>query len=368
MNRSSDPERIVNLLYKAILGRPAGEEALARHAQRLRDGAPLIRVINLLCRSPEFRARRLARVGKRHVEALGSYDLANDKEIAKYRTADVTQLTDRIRKCSVNRAAFESACQASLQGREPDAYLQNHKERFYEIAGVIQSIVNSRGRDLAVLDFGVSINSSILRAAFPELRIAVADLPVKLAQHRQKFIATYEVDLEDDRLVELDLAARFDVIIFSEVVEHIRVSPVHVIRFLLNQLTSGGSILITTPNLFSRRRLHNVGRRLSPMDPIPINYSHAGDHHFHVRLYSMKELLAAITAAGGDVQAFWYSSCWDNVATSAALPADQLQALCVLAGVKKSSEPEARSAMQAASGINMPEPAGPHNGAKLASP
>jgi 2-polyprenyl-3-methyl-5-hydroxy-6-metoxy-1,4-benzoquinol methylase len=79
---------------------------------------------------------------------------------------------------------------------------------------------------------------------------------------RQRLGRIVSADLEDFATVERELAtARFDVIIFADVLEHL-VWPVRTLRRYLAFLENGGSVLISLPNvaLWSERLAHLAGR------------------------------------------------------------------------------------------------------------
>jgi 2-polyprenyl-3-methyl-5-hydroxy-6-metoxy-1,4-benzoquinol methylase len=212
--------------------------------------------------------------------------------------------------------------------------LQFHAERFHELACAVGNLLQDFIRGARILDFGFSVNSIVLRTLFPDARVAVADRPqVKIRSDR--FDEIHAVDLLDDRLDEIDLERRFDIIVFSEVIEHLQVHPGNVARFLLRHLTDNGCVVLTTPNLFARGKLRLIAQRKSPLAPYPPTYGQADSAHFHVREYGMGELLAMIEAAGGHVSAFFFSACWDRPETRDAIPPHELGNLFVVFQRKK---------------------------------
>jgi hypothetical protein len=51
----------------------------------------------------------------------------------------------------------------------------------------------------------------------------------------------------------------------------------------------------------------------------------------------MKDLLKMTEDAGGGVQAFWFSRCWDDPATTKLVPPDELRNLCLLLGKRRAA-------------------------------
>jgi len=90
------------------------------------------------------------------------------------------------------------------------------------------------------------------------------------------------------------------------------VHPVKIFKFLLKHLNRGGCVILTTPNIFSRGKLDLIRHRRSPLPPYPLEYTQKDAPHFHMREYSMTDMLEMIEAAGGKSRAFFFSPCWDE--------------------------------------------------------
>jgi SAM-dependent methyltransferase len=104
-----------------------------------------------------------------------------------------------------------------------------------------------------------------------------------------------ELDLNDAERPPLE---PHDLVICSEVIEHLQVAAGPVLRYLRDALEDGGRLIVQTPNAASlpnRLRLL-VGR--NPYEPIRAEPRNPG--HFHE--YTVGELRDALTAAGLDVE------------------------------------------------------------------
>jgi SAM-dependent methyltransferase len=100
-----------------------------------------------------------------------------------------------------------------------------------------------------------------------------------------------EFDLEDAARQELwpDFQS-YDVVVCAEVIEHLRTSPVDVLRLLGTALRPGGWLVIQTPNA---ARIRNRVQLLLGRNPFDL-LSEGG----HVREYTLHELLSMAGEAG----------------------------------------------------------------------
>lgn len=120
---------------------------------------------------------------------------------------------------------------------------------------------------------------------------------VELTGSRTK---TYESDLfniETDEFPYPD--ASFDVVIFSELVEHLAINPVWALAEMHRVLRPGGHVILTTPNALSLERLDSVvrGRRPS-VDQYSPAFGYGARHN---REYSALEL-QSLLATGFDIE------------------------------------------------------------------
>jgi SAM-dependent methyltransferase len=330
------PEHIVGVLYRAVLRRPPDEGGLAFYSSLLRAGRSELEVVSQLLNSAEFAANRLVSVSECRPATLDKYDPRADERILQWLTDGVRSMTDHLRRPTWDYDAFHSAALTEIENlseatnddfaKSQQDYLEFHRDRFHELLCVVNNVLELSVGSSVILDFGLSINSFIMRRLFPAVKVAVADRPqvreVQDAKHC--FDAVYTVDLLDDQLDRLDLATRFDLIVFSEVIEHLQVHPSRVIAFLLKHLRDRGHVILTTPNLFSHAKLHQISQRKSPLLPFPADYTQAHAPHFHFREYSMGDMLSMIDAGGGRTTAFFFSGCWDEPAMRAVIPTHEL--------------------------------------------
>ena len=338
MSASSSPavggEQLVDLLYHAVLRRPPDPTGRKFYTGLLDQGRSVIEILQLLTRSAEFEAKVLVPSGNLSFGKLDDYDPARDPALLRYADPAFIDTVRRLRRSSIDPALFERLAQECIDetGGAKVAqvdYLRFHHDRFYEIDCIVGNMLSELGVNCHVLDFGLSINSFMMRRLFPAALLSVADRPA-VRMPIAKFHKTLVVDLLDDRLESLDLGERFDVIVFSEVIEHVLVHPTKVLRFLLRHLTDVGRVIVTTPNLLSRSKLNLISQRRSPLPPYPANYGRAEALHFHIREYCMGELLGMVGEIGGEVEAYFFSGCWDLPAVKATIPPHELGNICIV--------------------------------------
>lgn len=104
-----------------------------------------------------------------------------------------------------------------------------------------------------------------------------------------------ELDLTDagqpERWPQLDA---YDVVVCAEVIEHLAISPAHVLRLLGGALREGGWLIVQTPNA---ARLSNRARLIAGRNPFELlrdDQLNPG----HIREYTVAELLDLAREAG----------------------------------------------------------------------
>lgn len=111
-----------------------------------------------------------------------------------------------------------------------------------------------------------------------------------------------QCDIETEPLPVADEAA--DVVVFTEVFEHLRIDPTFTLRELRRVLDDSGVLLLTTPNLYY---LKNVYDFLRGQGAMPSGYGEwekleTLGHMGHVREYSAAEVREWLTNTGFEVR------------------------------------------------------------------
>jgi SAM-dependent methyltransferase len=171
---------------------------------------------------------------------------------------------------------------------EEDNYFRTHARRYALLLDLVRDL-NPR----KILVVGPSYESGLLREAFPAATVNTLgwyDDRFPLRQGEQHT----DLDLNESEYPQLE---RHDLIVCGEVIEHLHVSPVSVLRFLAELLSPDGRLVLQTPNataLPKRLRLL-IGR--NPYEPIRDAPRNPG--HFHE--YTVPELRGLLEAAGLEV-------------------------------------------------------------------
>ena len=226
----------------------------------------------------------------------------------------------------LDRKTYETAYATLIQRSEAlvvgqDTYLPQHKERFWELFQACGHLLTQRTNP-RLLEFGSSEFSVLYKRFFPNAAVHLSDRPTPPdyigfteALARQKLACDdyFAIDLEqvDSLPTGGPVPGSYDLILLCEVLEHLVVNPVDLLRALLALLKPDGRLYLTTPNLFraENQRKWIVGE--NPQAVYPTRNQNWDRHHHH-REYGAAELLRFIRAAGGRALAFYYSDCWDR--------------------------------------------------------
>jgi SAM-dependent methyltransferase len=172
-----------------------------------------------------------------------------------------------------------------------------------------------------LLEFGPSEFSAMYRRLIPDVELVIVDRPVPQdyigfteARCRTSLgCAAYAaVDLSSPADMDARLGAlgAFDLIVMTEILEHLPVHPVDVLARAVRLLRPEGKLYLTTPNFFAQAHLEQLGRGENPCAVYPAGDGNWDAHH-HYREYDAVELAGFIAEAGARVAAFCVSDCCD---------------------------------------------------------
>ena len=168
-------------------------------------------------------------------------------------------------------------------------YLSAHAPRYAVLLHKVEELAPPSPR---ILDVGAAYEAKLLRSLAAVVdRLGFPDERVPLVEGERHI----EFDLTDAAQPELwpELDA-YDIVVCAEVIEHLAISPVHVLRLLASALRDGGWLIVQTPNAarVSNRLRMLMGR--NPFEPLRDDRRNPG----HIREYTVAELLAFASAAG----------------------------------------------------------------------
>jgi hypothetical protein len=167
-------------------------------------------------------------------------------------------------------------------------YLRTHRRRYELLLDLVAELRPER-----ILVVGPSFETVLLRERFPKTRVDTA------GWHDHRFPLRegethVQLDLNDGDRPALE---PHDVVVCGEVIEHLHVAPVPVLRYLASGLRPEGNLILQTPNATALPKRLRMALGRNPYDPIRDEPHNPG--HFHE--FTVRELLAAVEEAGYEV-------------------------------------------------------------------
>jgi hypothetical protein len=191
-------------------------------------------------------------------------------------------------------------------------YLKYHLQRLAYTVNLVQNIVTVNGVN-SILDIGPHFLTMCLKELLTP-RPAVSTLgfsnerlfPMKFAEDH------IEMDLNKCSAVEFEESdmRKYDLITFSETIEHLYTSPLTILKYLSKLLTDrpGSGILIQTPNAASFLKRIRLLFGHNPFEEIREDTANPG----HFREYTMKELIRISQKAGFKISFHEYCAYWSG--------------------------------------------------------
>ena len=197
---------------------------------------------------------------------------------------------------------------------EDRSYVESHLIRYVETYRVLRRHVRG-GRALDVGSYGTLV--PMLVKDFQLEQVVCTDTGPPGRPH-EKCEATlhstgesisYErhfFDVERDTFPFPD--ASFDVVLFTEILEHLAVDPMHAMSEINRVLVPGGIVVITTPNVAGIRSIMDLLRGFHPFNYS--TYDRGGSHNRHNREYAPREVKLLLEDAGFFVSELYAREVW----------------------------------------------------------
>jgi len=200
--------------------------------------------------------------------------------------------------------ATEARIRAAI-ARQDDDYTKFHQSRFFDqvrALGAIRTKVFGHLDQINVLDVGVMSVSRMYADGIDGLRLHTTDHPRRAAENMDfGSLDFYPADLEIEELSVRypELIGKFHVIVFCEVLEHLKLSPDEILRDFRKLLAPGGMIYLTTPNGMGYGTFLAYFESLSPVAGFSrVNKASHLENFIHVREYTAKEMATGFESAG----------------------------------------------------------------------
>lgn len=191
-----------------------------------------------------------------------------------------------LRKCRPEKSYIE------LDKAKEIAYMEAHKYRFKEI---INSIPFSSSL-IRVLDIGTTPFTIFIKMSYPHFEVSTLDLTNLMEDRCEASCIQFKICDLSKQLVPFN-DGYFDIVIFTEVLEHLFASPTQVLKEIRRVMCDGGKLIFSVPNfaeLINRiRLLCGINPYRPPDEQIKSGWVHG---YGHLREYTMKEVASILKA------------------------------------------------------------------------
>lgn len=174
-------------------------------------------------------------------------------------------------------------------------YLRSHAGHYANLLALVERCGEIRG----LLDVGNFPGHFTILMRARGLDVAGIDIEPGRAGD---LWARHDID-ERQSDIEVDVFpfgdASFDVVVLGEVLEHLRVNPLHALRECLRVLRPGGHLVLSVPYVSPRHRLRfALGREYQGDIVEAFRKLETMGHMGHFRLYTRSEVLKLLAYAG----------------------------------------------------------------------
>lgn len=303
-------EHFLEQVYRELLGRKIDDTGKQHFLQALYGGNSRTSIILAIVTSEEFLTKLSHRLGAEVTFNKSSpvSEKIDPRESEKNVLPDNPEIRGKF-----NRIWDE------IYETNRDRYLKIHKNRYEELFVTLTALFPKK--TVRLLEIGPSVYISFYKKLFDNIELITLDRPLSMngasyewCRQQGHVDAHYHVDLQTERLKPVvgdPPLGTFDIIICTEVLEHLLVNPVEFFSDLLSLLNEKGICYLSTPNFLSYSNLEAMKRGENPQHVFPgIGENNDGHHHF--REYAMTELLTFIKNAGGKILQSNYSDSWND--------------------------------------------------------
>lgn len=177
-------------------------------------------------------------------------------------------------------------------------YFSYQKNRYASDLEIIEHYY-TKGEILEVGSVPCHLTYCFKKLGYPVIGLDINPDRVKefTEKHNLKVI---KCDVERDKIPFED--NRFDLIIFNEVFEHLRINPIFTLKELNRVLKPGGTLILSTPNLYSLLTIIRflLGRGFNDAYN-EFEKLYTLGHMGHIREYSTKEIIKFLENTGFEI-------------------------------------------------------------------
>lgn len=187
-------------------------------------------------------------------------------------------------------------------------YMQTHHNRIAFDVDLVKKYATPQARILECGAFPFLLTESLRKSGF---NVAPVDIDPTRCQAAVELIGggCIKLDIESSQWpIETET---FDLVLFNELFEHLRINPIRVMSEVMRVIKPGGKLLLSTPNLRSIRGIYNfLFKNLSFSCESSIYEQYAKldaiGHMGHVREYTTAEVTTFLRRVGFDIQTVIY--------------------------------------------------------------
>jgi SAM-dependent methyltransferase len=297
----------INEVYLSLLKRPVDDSGYNYYMSEFDSGRKTPSdLVNDIMISQEFKAVN---------QNLFDYKIEDDPIFTKFFNNNVRNLSEVIVAHTPETLESLSTNVYSIM-HHLDEYYNVHNLRFLETVNTLDFLFATGRLRLGsrLLEFGGShLTGQIINHYFGQkCRIASADL-TRSAPLDAIAVEQFTVNLESDEISSAKISEDlFDVILFCEVIEHLRNNPERLFEFISKNLRPGGYAYITTPNFYRKHQILAFNSRRAMQPVVPLSMKMRDLAGFHVREYCANEIFQYAEGAQLVLEGFYFSNCWDN--------------------------------------------------------
>jgi len=133
-------------------------------------------------------------------------------------------------------------------------YYHYHKERFRRLAIKISDLLPNGGKILEIGSHYLQTGSILSELGFEVESVDVSAFwEMDFVQERSRDFGVKAITENDLQHLDLNqnLSKSYDLVVFTEILEHITFNPIRFWNCIYNRLAKGGYVYLTTPNAFS---------------------------------------------------------------------------------------------------------------------
>jgi SAM-dependent methyltransferase len=190
----------------------------------------------------------------------------------------------------------ETAALSRTLSPEAVYYWERHQPRFRYLMELVAELRETHRLD-RVLDIGMGFQTVMLSRLLPNSRVDCLGVYEDDRFRPAKEFTFYSADLNDlavPNQTSCVVEAKFDLIVFMEVLEHLYTPPELVLAFLASRLNEGGVLILTTPNAAWLKNRLKLFLGKNPFELLKADRKNMG----HIREYTKAELEKVLADVG----------------------------------------------------------------------